>query len=220
MTSAANWTLLARILRPQGRKGEVLAELFTDFPSRFAEHPSVWIAPVGFTSVVSDSLRGAEPVPGHVRSHWLPVGRNAGRVVLGLTGVDTIEAAQALSGQEIVVPIEERLPLDPDAFYITDLLEATVFDGDRPLGVIHDVQFATTPDGSRRLDAAAPLLSVLSPEGREILLPFAAAYLVEIDLPNRAVRMALPAGLADINLDQSQQTPSAQSDRGKSVHPA
>ena len=48
MESASQWIVLAHILRPQGRKGEVLADLFTDFPDRFSQHPRVWLAPAGF----------------------------------------------------------------------------------------------------------------------------------------------------------------------------
>ena len=43
---------LARSPGPQGRKGEVLADLFTDFPERFDEHPGVWLAPSGFAEQV------------------------------------------------------------------------------------------------------------------------------------------------------------------------
>ena len=48
MDPTSQWIVLAQILRPQGRKGEVLADLFTDFPERFDEHPGVWLAPSGF----------------------------------------------------------------------------------------------------------------------------------------------------------------------------
>ena len=52
MESASQWIVLARILRPQGRKGELLADLFTDFPARFGQHPRVWLAPPGFAEAI------------------------------------------------------------------------------------------------------------------------------------------------------------------------
>ena len=97
------------------------------------------------------------------------------------------------------MPLTERLPLDPGAAYISDLVGCTVYDRDRALGVVDDVQFPTTPDGARRLEDAAPLLSILSPEGDELLIPFASAYLLELNVAAQSIRMELPEGLADIN---------------------
>jgi len=37
------WVWLARIRRVQGRKGEVLADILTDFPEKFAERKRVWL---------------------------------------------------------------------------------------------------------------------------------------------------------------------------------
>jgi 16S rRNA processing protein RimM len=204
MEAASEWIVLAHILRPQGRKGEVLADLFTDFPDRFVSHPQVWLAPAGFaerpsanSAPTASATSGAEP--SEVAAHWLPVGRNAGRIVLHFTGVDTIEQAERLAGKDVLVPIDQRLPLDPGAAYISDLIGSTVYDRGVALGVVADVEFATSPDGSRRLEEAAPLLSIASPEGDEILIPFANAFLLELDLPNKSIRMELPEGLPQIN---------------------
>ena len=41
----ATWVLLARIVRPQGRHGEVLADIFTDFPEHFAERKRLFLRP-------------------------------------------------------------------------------------------------------------------------------------------------------------------------------
>ncbi len=208
MDSPSQWIVLAHILRPQGRKGEVLADLFTDFPERFGEHPQVWLAPSGFAEQASSRVPGAPSAesnpsaslqPAAVASHWLPVGRNAGRIVLHFTGIDTIEAAEKLAYKDVIVPLTDRMPAADGAAYISDLVGCTVYDGSRPLGVVDSVQFPTTPDGSRRLEEAAPLLAVTAPDGGEILLPFASAFLLELDVAAKSIRMALPQGLAEIN---------------------
>src|ERR1039457_5367071 len=113
MESASQWIVLAHILRPQGRKGEVLADLFTDFPARFGQHPRVWLAPPGFadaalTGPQNSVAQAAAAVPAEVVSHWLPLGRNAGRIVLGFVGVDSIEQAERLAGKQVVVPLVDR----------------------------------------------------------------------------------------------------------------
>ena len=196
MDFSSQWVVLAHILRPQGRKGEVLADLFTDFPGRFVQHPRVWLAPRGFAELSTDSGLAQ---PAEVASHWLPVGRNAGRIVLHFAGVDSIEQAEKLSGKEIVIPRAERMPLDAGAAYVSDLLGCTLYDHDQPLGVVEDVQFPTSPDGTRRLEEAAPLLAILSADGDEILVPFVNAYLLEVDVTAKKIRMALPEGLRELN---------------------
>ncbi len=191
--SATSWTVLAHLLRPQGRKGELLAELLTDFPERFEGGKRVFLAPPDFAGAEAEA-RSIE-----VLSHWLPTGKNEGRIVLQFAGVDTISAAELLAGQDVIVPFEERLPLDEESTYIGDLIGCSVYDGSAVVGVVDDVQFPTTADGSRRLAEAAPLLSVLSQDGDEILIPFAKAFLTKVDVEGKRIDMALPPGLVEIN---------------------
>jgi len=198
MPPTAQWTLLARILRPQGRKGEVLADLLTDFPHRFAEHPRVWLAPPGFAEALNPAS-DATPEPAEIASQWVPVGRNSGRIVLHFAGVGSITQAEALSGKEVVVPLAERMPLEADSIYISDLTGCTVYDGDVALGVVESVDFPTTADGSHRLEDAAPLLVIASPDHEELLVPFAKSYVVGIDLLAKSIHMSLPEGLTDLN---------------------
>jgi 16S rRNA processing protein RimM len=204
MESTSRWVVLAHILRPQGRKGEVLADLLTDFPARFDQHRAVWLAPPGFAEADSaptpqSTASSPAPQPAEVASHWLPVGRNAGRIVLHFAGVDSIEQAEQLAGKQVVIPFAERLPLEPGAAYISDLIGCTVYDRGVALGAVNAVDFPTTPDGSRKLEDAAPLLSIVTPDGGEILVPFAKAYLLELDVAAKTIRMALPEGLVDLN---------------------
>jgi 16S rRNA processing protein RimM len=187
------WIVLAHLLRPQGRKGEVLAELFTDFPERFEELTRVYLAPSGFDGEESEA-RAMEVV-----AFWLPVGKNQGRVVLQLAGIETISDAEAVAGLDVLVPREERLPLEDDSVYISELIGCTVYDGPTAVGVVEDVQFATTADGARRLIDAAPLLEVKSPAGDEILIPFAKAFLVAVDTESKRIEMNLPEGLVEVN---------------------
>jgi 16S rRNA processing protein RimM len=195
--STPAWIVLAHLLRPQGRKGEVLAELFTDFPERFEDQRRVFLAAPGF----GGEEAGARSVD--VVAFWLPVGRNEGRVVLQFAGIDTISDAESVAGLDVLVPREERLPLDDESVYISELIGCTVYDGTVRVGVVEDVQFAMTADGGRRLDDAAPLLAVTSPGGDEILIPFAKAFLVAVDTEAKRIEMALPEGLVEVNRSAS-----------------
>jgi 16S rRNA processing protein RimM len=201
-TAAPSWTVLAHLLRPQGRKGEILAELLTDFPDRFSQRDQLFLAPANFAGTPDDpKLRLAEVV-----SHWLPVGRNHGRIVLHLAGADSIEQAEALAGLELIVPTAARVSLDEDSDeqYIEDLLDCAVFDlasptPETPIGTVAAVDFPTTPDGARRLANAAPLLTVLTPVGEEILVPYVQSFLVTLSIPAKRIEMRLPPGLLDLN---------------------
>jgi 16S rRNA processing protein RimM len=171
--------LLARLLRPQGRHGELLAEILTDFPERFAERQHV---------LLLGTLAG-EPRPMELERHWL----HKGGVVLKFKGVDSINEAEPLRGAHVAVPAEERVALE-DAFYIGDLIDCRLVDeaGDTAaeIGRIVDVQ---------REPVSADLLVVESNDGRELLVPFAKAYLVRVDVAAREVVMRLPQGLLTIN---------------------
>lgn len=192
------WVVLAALLRPQGRKGEILAELLTDFPERFSGRPRVFLAPSGF------SEDEGEARPAEVIAFWLPLGRNEGRIVLHFAGVDSINAAEQLCGLEVVVPAAERRELDDDASYIDDLIGCTLVDLANPgnpisVGTVQDVQFATTPDGGRRLQEAAPLLVIETEAGDEVLVPFVKAFLVSLDPARKRIEMSLPPGLLEVN---------------------
>jgi 16S rRNA processing protein RimM len=190
---ANRWTVLAHLLRPQGRKGELLAELLTDFPARFAERDLLYLAPAGFSGPASE----ARPI--EVIGHWLPVGRKQGRVVLHLAGIDSIEQAETLAHLEVIVPDTARVELPEDEEYIDDLLDCQVFDGDALVGSVTAVDFPTTPDGGRRLAQAAPLLTVTTPAGDEVLIPYVQSFLICLSTANKRIDMQLPAGLLDLN---------------------
>jgi 16S rRNA processing protein RimM len=193
MGDASDWVVLAHLLRPQGRKGELLAELHTDFPEGFKDSRRVFLAAPHFVGVSSEARETK------VADYWLPVGKNQGRIVLKLAGIDSISAAEALGGLDVIVPLEERVLLEDEANYISDLVGCTVFDGTTAVGVIEDIQFATTADGSRRLEEAAPMLVLRSAEGDEVLVPFAKDFLVKVSAEERRVEMKLPQGLVDVN---------------------
>ncbi len=191
-TSPAAWVAVASLIRPQGRRGELLAQPLSDLPEIFAAGRAVALAPAGNKSPTAGSASLA------IESHWFPTGKNAGRIVLKLSGCDSINDAEALAGHQLFVPAAELPQLDEDTFYVGDLLHCDLFDGTRRVGRIVDVEFATAPDGRTRLEDAAPLLAVAAAEDAEpVLVPFVRAWLDQVDLGTHRVVMRLPAGLFD-----------------------
>ncbi len=199
--SAQEWTVLAHLLRPQGRKGELLAELLTDFPDRFSSRPEVQLA-----RPLSPGVYSA-PRPATIAHHWLPTGRNHGRIVLTLAGVETINQAELLAGLDVIVPAEARVQLEAESEYISDLVGCQVYDSGVLVGTVTDVEFPMSADGMRRLDDAAPLLNVDDSEGEEILIPYVQQFLIAVAVDQRRIEMSLPEGLVDINRPGRQSAP-------------
>ena len=177
--SAESWVLLAHIVRPQGRHGEVLADLFTDFPQHFPQRKRLFLRPPGGRQL--DAMREAK-----VESHWL----HKGRVVLKFSQVDSIADAETLRGFDVVVPRAERIPLEDDAVYVSDLVGVRVIDvsrgGATEAGEITDVE----PEG-----AGPAMLVIRTPRGDELLIPFVRAYLKKVDIEGKRLEMDLPQGL-------------------------
>ena len=172
-----NWTILARLVRTQGRRGEILADILTDFPERFADRKRLFL--------VSSETSGAAAREVQLESHWL----HKGRVVLKFSGVDSINDAEPLRGLLVAIPASERSVLADDSVYVGDLIGCEVFDlnASREVGVVADV------------DRDAGLLVVKTPAGEEALVPFAKAYLITMDIAGKRIEMRLPEGLLDIN---------------------
>lgn len=186
-------------MRPQGRRGELLAEPLSDLPELFADGQPVWLAPASATAPGNEDESAAR----RLQEHFFPTGKNAGRIVLKLSGCDSISQAEALAGQQLLIPVERRPQLDPDTFYVGDLLGSTLFDGNTLLGPVVDLHFPTAADG-RRLPDAAPLLGVQLPSADPedlTLIPFIRAWLVSVDLEAHRITMNLPAGLLDPDPD-------------------
>jgi 16S rRNA processing protein RimM len=179
------WTLLARLIRPHGRKGELVAELLTDFPERFHQRKRVFLIP--------PERVGTRPREVRLENFWFL----RSRIVLGFQGIDSINDADPLRGYTVAIPHAERAPLEPGAVYVGDLVGCSVFDLNQEgaeIGRITDVD---------RWSSSSELLVLRRPGLRmpaaEALIPFVRDYLVLIDIAARRVEMRLPQGLLDIN---------------------
>src|SRR5208337_3292471 len=122
--NAENWVWLARIRHTQGRKGEVFADILTDFPEKFADRKRLWLMPDSAAKLAR--TKAAVPAPREVEliAHWL----HKGGIVLHFAGVDTISAAEVLKGLIVAVPRSERAALAGDEVYTGDLIGCTLID--------------------------------------------------------------------------------------------
>src|SRR5258705_518173 len=123
--SEAKFVTVARILRARGNKGEVAAELLTDFPERLPEIKELFLrADPGTRRAVL------------LRSFWAD--RNhPGKGVFHFEGVNSIDDAEKLRGMEVQIPFEQRAEAPAGSFFVTDLIGCSGFElsaGASPVG--------------------------------------------------------------------------------------
>jgi 16S rRNA processing protein RimM len=185
---AHEWVWLARIRKAQGRKGEVLAEILTDFPEKFADRKRVWL----LTGAGSAKETAREVT---LESYFLHKGAHVD-VVLHFGGVGSIPEAEALRSLIVAIPRTQRVALGEDEAYIGDLIGCQLIDVTcEPAATIGLIEGVDRDAGPVDL-----LVVKATGKGEEILVPFAKAYLRKIDLEARRVEMALPEGLVEVQL--------------------
>lgn len=179
---------VARILRPHGRRGEVAAEILTDFPERLTRLAAVELWDARSLAATQEPRRVA------VRSCRLTPSRG-GQAIFHFEGSDSISDAEKLAGLEVQIPLAERMPLPSGSYYVTDLIGCEVWErGGAAIGRVRDVQ-ATGEEV-----AGTPILVLDSPQG-ELLVPLAQEICLRVDLEARRIEAVLPEGLRELNRD-------------------
>ncbi len=196
-TEEQGWVQVARILRPRGNKGEVLAELFTDFPARLASRLQIFL-----------SRPNGEPQTIGLRNFW--VDRNhPEHGIFHFEGCSSIDAAEKLRGFDVLIPLADRVKLPAGKYFVSDLIGCSVFENPstetklsspacaiaeapRLLGTVRDVFFPG--EGT----AGTPLLQVQTARG-ELLVPLAEDICRSIDVAARRIDVTLPEGLSELS---------------------
>ena len=164
------------MVKTQGRRGEVAAEIFSQVPERFT---------VGMKLLTLPREAVVQPRELEVEELW----PHKGLLVFKFAGVDSISQAETLVGCELQVPQSQRSELQAGWSYVSDLVGCSVMDADHEIGRIEDVQFGA---------GEAPLL-IVRRASLLVEIPFAEAYLESVDVECKLVRMNLPDGLLDVN---------------------
>jgi 16S rRNA processing protein RimM len=166
---------VARAVKTRGLKGELVAELLTDFPERFADLSQlIAIAPDGSRGVVE------------LESYWF----HQARVILKLAGYDSIETARAFVGSEFAVPESRRVRLPDGQFYDWEL-EGCVVEtmNGKSIGHVTSVM---------RVGGGVEMLAVETNERYEHLIPMVQSIVIEIDTARKRIRIDPPQGLLEL----------------------
>ena len=165
---------VARAVRTRGLKGELIAEILTDFPGRFEQ-----------VSELTGVSKQGERRKFELENHWF----QNDRVVLKFAGYDSIDAATPLVGFEFGLPEAERVELAKDEYYDWELegclVEST---GGLAIGKVREVIRT----------GGVELLMVENDERSEVFVPLVASIIVEIDVPRKKISIDPPEGLLDL----------------------
>jgi 16S rRNA processing protein RimM len=165
--------VIARAVKARGLKGEVAAELLTDFPERFEDvEELVLVSPSGERTV------------GQLEAYWF----QNDRVILKLAGYDDVDAAKQLVGYEFAVPESDRVPLPEDHYYDWELEGCEVKAGNKLIGRVSSVLRT----------GGAEILVITDEKGIERLVPLADSIVVEIDPAAKTIVVDPPEGLLDL----------------------
>jgi 16S rRNA processing protein RimM len=166
--------VVGRIARAHGIRGQVIVNPETDFPDeRFQPGAELFIERGGRVDTITVTTARFQ--------HERPV--------IGIAGVETMNDAAALAGQEMRVPVAWLTALPADTFYRHDLIGCHVATRDgRTVGLVRDVE--GTLAGSRL---------VVDGVGGEVLIPLVSAICTLVDPAAKRIVIDPPDGLLEVN---------------------
>ncbi len=160
--------VLGRIVAPFGIKGWVKVHPFGDDPAAWGEMPQWWLAE-------ADDAADAEWQPVALRD-MKPHG--AGWVA-AFEGVTDRDGAEALTGRFIAAPREALPRTEENEYYWADLVGLEVRNkADEALGTVAGL-----------LSTGAHDVLQVKDGDEERLIPFVAAYVLDVDMPARLIRV-------------------------------
>ena len=171
---------VARVARPQGRRGEVVADILTDFPERLEKLTHAFLED-----------REGKPSPVVIEKAW----PHKGRVVFKFSGVDSIDAANLLRDLHVFVRCEDRMTLPEHQYYVWELEGCQVvreINGEpRQVGVVTSVERT----------GGADLLHVARADGKsgELLIPLTQNICTRIDTAAKMIVIDPPEDLLELN---------------------
>ena len=163
---------IAKIARTRGLRGEVVADLLTDFPERFEGLEDV-------TAVFPDGKRRELKI----EKFWF----QKGRVILKFRDVDSIESAETLRDAKVCVHESEAVELEDDEYFDWELEGCAVetAEGEK-LGTVREIM---------RTGGTEVLL--IDGEERELMIPFAESICTVVDIQNKRIVVEPPEGLLE-----------------------
>lgn len=167
-----NLVIIAKLVKTRGLRGELVADVLTDFPERFDNLKNVFaVKPNGETFELE------------IEKFWF----QKNRIVFKFVGFDSIESSESLRNCEIGIAEAEAVELETDEFYDWQLQDCAVetIEGVK-LGKVKEV-----------LRTGGTEILVVAGETKEYLIPFAEKICTDVDIENKLIKVDAPEGLLD-----------------------
>ena len=163
---------IARLSKPRGLRGEIVADVLTNFPERFDNLKSVLLVrPDGETAEIE------------IEKFWF----QKNRIVLKFAGFDSIEEAETLRNCEICIAETEAVELEADEFFDWELEGCAVETvAGEQIGIVKEL-----------MRTGGTEILVVAGITKEYLIPFAKTICTEVDVENRLIKVDAPEGLLD-----------------------
>jgi len=173
-----NLVFIGRILKPHGKKGELKVLPLTYDIKRFEK--------LDYCILINNPDYDDGPV---LPIEYVKILENKNRVIIKFQNINNLKQAEYVREFFLAIPFELRLELkQPDEYYIFDLLNLKVIDGN--YGIIG---FVTSVYASELADYIE-----VSTGSREILIPFQKVFIKEVDLHTGIIFTTLPEGMLDV----------------------
>ncbi|NLA78534.1 MAG: 16S rRNA processing protein RimM [Erysipelothrix sp.] len=158
---------IGKIVRPFGVKGEVKVQLYTDIPNeRFT---------IGKTIKAFNDKRTQALVIQGFKVH-----QNHG--ILKCSGFESIDDARTLVNSILSIEIDTSKE-DRIAFF--DLMDCDVVEDQNHIGKVIEVMD----------NPAHPILRVLTPNQKHVLIPYVDAFVVDVDIQEKVINIQSIEGL-------------------------
>ena len=158
---------VAKILKPHALRGEVSAEMLSDFPDRLQEGKVVFLGE-NHQEIAINSIR--------------KTGKN---YLFSFKGHSTRDSVESFRNVMVYIKNEVLPDLAENEYYHHDLLGMVVIDmHDKPVGVISEIITTGAND--------VYVITGEDPEKKEILIPAIRSAVKQINLENRIMRIELP----------------------------
>lgn len=163
---------VAKIAKSRGLRGELAADVLTDFPERFNGLETV-------IALLPDGTRQALKI----ERFWF----QKGRIIFKFAGFDSIETAETLRGAEVCIPESEAVELEEDEFFDWELAgcEVETVEGLK-LGRVKEL-----------MRTGGTEILVVEGAEKEYLIPFAASVCTEVDVEKKLIKIDAPEGLLE-----------------------
>ena len=179
-TTPDQYLAIARIARPQGRHGEVVADILTDFPERFQKLRRAYLESAAGESQLVD-----------IEKTW----PHKGRIVLKFAGVDSINQADSLRGLHVFIRTEDRVTLPEHHYYVWELQGCRVMR--ERAGVSEEV--GTVMDIERTGGVDLLRVTRARDKSRELLIPLTQEICRRIDTAAKMILIDPPEDLLELN---------------------